>query len=94
MSFRVLLYAIVSLGYIGSHNFFNDDFWSVLGSNASQDIPSVTRGMHSKIASGSSLIQINCSSSQGRFLKVGFVCIYMLCANMTQNLTLQGMFTF
>lgn len=36
--------------------------------------------MHSKIASGSSLIQIDCSSSQGRFLKVGFVCIlHALC---------------
>ena len=58
----------------------NDDFWFVLGSNASQDIPSVTQGMHSKIASGSSLIQINCSSSQGRFLKVGFLCIlHALC---------------
>ena len=66
---------------MGGHKFYNnDDFWSVLVSNASQDIPSVTQGMHSKIASGSSLIQIDCSSSQGRFLKVGFVCIlHALC---------------
>lgn len=82
MSFRIIdNYGIVSLGYMGSHKFYNnDDFWFDLGSNASQDIPSVTQGMHSKIASGSSLIQINCSSSQGRFLKVGFVYIlHALC---------------
>lgn len=80
---------------MGGHKFYNnDDFWSVLGSNASQDIPSVTRGMHSKIASGSSLIQIGCSSSQGRFLKVGFVCMH--CVNMTQNcyLVLNIIFNF
>lgn len=43
---------------------------SVAGGGASKDVPSVTGGLHSKIANGSRLIEINCTTSQGRFLKV------------------------
>ena len=42
------------------------------GGDASKTIPTVTGGPHSKIANGSRLIEINCTASQGRFLKVGF----------------------
>ena len=45
-------------------------FFSVLGGDASKDIPSVTGSLHSKIAYGSELIEIDCTSTQGRFLKV------------------------
>lgn len=43
----------------------------ILGDDTSQNIPTVTGGQHSKIANGSSLIEISCTASQGRFLKVG-----------------------
>lgn len=43
---------------------------SVIGGVASKDIPTVTGGLHSKIANGSELIEIDCTSTQGRFLKV------------------------
>ncbi|RMX37735.1 hypothetical protein pdam_00006600 [Pocillopora damicornis] len=39
------------------------------GEDTSQNIPTVTGGQHSKIANGSSLIEISCTASQGRFLK-------------------------
>lgn len=39
------------------------------GDDTSQNIPTVTGGQHSKIANGSSLIEISCTASQGRFLK-------------------------
>lgn len=39
------------------------------GVDPSRDIPTVTGRLHSKIANGSHLIEINCTSSQGRFLK-------------------------
>lgn len=44
----------------------------LLGEDTSQNIPTVTGGQHSKIANGSSLIEISCTASQGRFLKVGY----------------------
>jgi len=42
------------------------------GGDASTNIPSVTGGPHDKIANGSTLIEIDCSATQGRFLKVSF----------------------
>ena len=43
----------------------------IVGGDTSQNNPTVTGGQHSRIANGSSLIEISCTASQGRFLKVG-----------------------
>lgn len=42
------------------------------GGDAPTNIPTVTGGPHNKIANGSKLIEINCTATQGRFLKVSF----------------------
>ena len=42
------------------------------GDDTSTNIPLVTGGPHDKIANGSRLIEINCTATQGRFLKVSF----------------------